>query len=103
MGRRHRRAEPDRKGPHVRLGYSLNYWSNTGLRPADHLGLVREAERLGYDSVWASEAYGTDPAALMAWLAGQTERIGLGSGILEIPGRRPGAGGLGAATRGQAA
>ncbi|MFI0355756.1 LLM class F420-dependent oxidoreductase [Actinomadura sp. 9N407] len=82
----------------MRLGYSLSYWGNTGLRPADHLELVTEAERLGYDSVWAAETYGTDPAALMAWLAGRTDRIGLGTAILQMPARRPVAAAMTAAT-----
>jgi F420-dependent oxidoreductase-like protein len=82
----------------MRLGYSLSYWGQAGLRPAEHLTLVREAERLGYDSVWAAEAYGTDPASLMAWLAGQTSRIRLGTAILQMPARRPVAAAMTAAT-----
>src|SRR5690606_2996428 len=66
----------------VRLGYSLSYWGTAGLSPAEHLTLVREAERLGYHSAWAAETYGTDPASLVAWLAGQTRRIRLGTAIL---------------------
>ncbi|MGC5014096.1 LLM class F420-dependent oxidoreductase [Streptosporangium sp. DT93] len=73
----------------MRLGYSMSYWGGAGLGPADHLTLVREAERLGYDSVWAAETYGTDPASLMAWIAGQTERIGIGTGVLQMSGRKP--------------
>ncbi|MEU4834934.1 LLM class F420-dependent oxidoreductase [Streptosporangium sp. NPDC023615] len=73
----------------MRLGYSMSYWGGAGLGPADHLTLVREAERLGYESVWAAETYGTDPASLMAWIAGQTERIGLGTGVLQMSGRKP--------------
>ena len=82
----------------MRLGYSLSYWGTAGLSPADHLGLVREAERLGYHSVWAAETYGTDPASLMAWLAGQTTRIRLGTAILQMPARRPVAAAMTAAT-----
>ncbi|GAA4231896.1 alkanesulfonate monooxygenase SsuD/methylene tetrahydromethanopterin reductase-like flavin-dependent oxidoreductase (luciferase family) [Streptosporangium album] len=73
----------------MRLGYSMSYWGGAGLGPADHLTLVHEAERLGYGSVWAAETYGTDPAALMAWIAGRTERIGLGTGVLQMSGRKP--------------
>lgn len=82
----------------MRLGYSLSYWGSAGLSPADHLTLVREAERLGYHSVWAAETYGTDPASLMAWLAGQTTRIRLGTAILQMPARRPVAAAMTAAT-----
>lgn len=72
----------------MRLGLSLGYqtaWST----PADHLALTREAERLGYAVVWAAEAYGSDSPSMLAWLAGQTERIDLGSAVMQIPGRTP--------------
>jgi F420-dependent oxidoreductase-like protein len=82
----------------VRLGYSLSYWGTAGLSPAEHLTLVREAERFGYHSAWAAETYGTDPASLMAWLAGQTRRIRLGTAILQMPARRPVAAAMTAAT-----
>ncbi len=82
----------------MRLGYSLSYWGNAGLSPAEHVGLVKEAERFGYHSVWAAETYGTDPASLMAWLAGQTTRIRLGTAILQMPARRPVAAAMTAAT-----
>ncbi|MFD9942797.1 LLM class flavin-dependent oxidoreductase [Nonomuraea sp. NPDC059023] len=51
------------------------------------MALVREAERLGYDSAWASEGYGVDPATTLAWLAAGTERIGLGTGVIQVTGR----------------
>src|SRR5688500_4251121 len=82
----------------MRLGYSMSYWGGRGLGPGDHLTLVREAERLGYDSVWAAETYGVDPVSLLAWLAGQTERIGLGTGVLQMTGRRPVVAAMAAAT-----
>jgi F420-dependent oxidoreductase-like protein len=82
----------------MRLGYSMSYWGGSGPGPADHLALVQEAERLGYDSVWAAETYGTDPTSLMAWLAGRTERIGLGTGVLQMTGRRPVVAAMAAAT-----
>ena len=50
---------------------------------------MQEAERLGYDSVWTAEAYGSDAATILGWLAGQTERIKLGSAIFQMPGRSP--------------
>src|SRR3954452_20935720 len=70
----------------MRLGLNVAYWG-LGLSADEQLELVRESERLGYDSVWAAEAYGSDAATVLAWLAGQTERIKLGSGIFQIPGR----------------
>jgi len=51
------------------------------------LRIVQEAERLGYDSVWAAEAYGSDTATVLAWLAGQTTTIRLGAGIFQMPAR----------------
>jgi F420-dependent oxidoreductase-like protein len=75
-------------GGNVRLGLNLGYqtaWST----PADHLAMAQEADRLGYAVVWAAEAYGSDTVSMLAWLAGQTERIDLGSAVLQIPGRTP--------------
>ncbi len=72
----------------MRLGLSVGYWG-LGLTNEDQLALVREAESLGYDSVWAAEAYGSDAATVLAWLAGQTERIKLGSAIFQMPARTP--------------
>lgn len=57
--------------------------------PADRLALARRAEELGFDSVWAAEAYGADVVTLLAWLAGQTQRIHLGAAVMQIPGRTP--------------
>src|SRR5947209_4051478 len=51
--------------------------------------VVQEAERLGYDSVWAAEAYGSDTATVLAWLAAGTATIKLGSAIFQIPARSP--------------
>ena len=51
--------------------------------------MAQEAERLGYDSAWAAEAWGTDCVSVLAWLGATTERIKLGSAIMQIPGRTP--------------
>ncbi|HKA41866.1 MAG TPA: LLM class F420-dependent oxidoreductase [Burkholderiales bacterium] len=51
--------------------------------------LVREAERLGFDSTWCGESYGVDAVTRLAWLGGQTTRIKLGSSILQVPARSP--------------
>ena len=72
----------------MRLGLHVGYWG-LGLTSEQQLALVREAESLGYDSVWAAEAYGSDTATVLAWLASQTERIKIGSAIFQIPGRSP--------------
>ena len=70
----------------MKLGVHIGYWG-LGLSSQDQLHIVQEAERLGYDSVWAAEAYGSDAATVLAWLAGQTSKIKLGSGIFQMPGR----------------
>ena len=55
----------------VKLGVHVGYWG-LGMGPQDQLQVVQEAERLGYDSVWTAEAYGSDAATVLAWLAAQT-------------------------------
>src|SRR4051794_19547699 len=70
----------------VRLGLHIGYWG-LGMTADEQLELVREAERLGYDSVWTAEAYGSDAATVLAWLAQATSRIRLGSAIFQMPGR----------------
>jgi F420-dependent oxidoreductase-like protein len=70
----------------VRLGVHVGYWG-LGLSADDQLALVQEAERLGYDSVWTAEAYGSDAATILGWLAQATSRIRLGSAIFQMPGR----------------
>ena len=72
----------------MKLGVAIGYWG-LGLTSEDQLAIVQEAERLGYDSVWTAEAYGSDAATILGWLAGQTSRIRLGSGIFQMPGRSP--------------
>src|SRR5439155_11616520 len=70
----------------MKLGVHIGYWG-LGLSSDDQLKIVQEAERLGYDSVWTAEAYGSDAATVLGWLAGQTTRIRLGSGIFQMPAR----------------
>jgi F420-dependent oxidoreductase-like protein len=64
----------------------IGYWG-LGLTAAQQLELVLEAERLGYDSAWTAEAYGSDAATILAWLAQATTKIKLGSAIFQMPGR----------------
>jgi F420-dependent oxidoreductase-like protein len=70
----------------MKLGVNVGYWG-FGIGPQEQLDVVQEAERLGYDSVWAAEAYGSDAATVLAWLAAGTSRIKLGSAIFQMPGR----------------
>ena len=70
----------------MKLGVSIGYWG-LGHTPAEQLEIAQTAEALGFDSVWAAEAYGSDAATVLAWLAARTTTIKLGSGIFQIPGR----------------
>ncbi|MFE2187535.1 LLM class F420-dependent oxidoreductase [Streptomyces sp. NPDC059455] len=71
----------------MRLGINLGYWG-AGM-DADNLAVAREADKLGYSVCWAAEAYGSDAATVLAWVAAQTERIDVGSAIFQIPARTP--------------
>jgi F420-dependent oxidoreductase-like protein len=71
----------------MRLGLNLGYWG--AGNDAENLTLAREADHLGYSVVWAAEAYGSDAATVLAWVAAQTERIDVGSAVFQIPGRTP--------------
>jgi F420-dependent oxidoreductase-like protein len=71
----------------MKLGLNLGYWG--AGNDAENLALAREADRLGYSVVWAAEAYGSDAATVLAWIAAQTERIDVGSAVFQIPGRTP--------------
>src|SRR3982751_327098 len=51
--------------------------------------MAQEADRLGYAVVWAAEAYGSDTPSMLAWIAGQTQRIDLGAAVMQIPARSP--------------
>jgi F420-dependent oxidoreductase-like protein len=81
----------------LKLGLNLGYW---GIGPAgeEALELVRAAEGHGYESVWVAESYGSDVVSVLAWLAGQTERINLGAAIMQVPARPPAAAAMAGAT-----
>ncbi|WP_447037126.1 LLM class F420-dependent oxidoreductase [Streptomyces sp. DSM 118878] len=71
----------------MRLGLALGYW---GRRPdPGHLALAQEAERLGYDSVWTAEAWGSDAFTPLTWIAAHTSRIGLGTAVAQMAARSP--------------
>jgi len=72
----------------MKLGVYLGYWG-LGMGSQDLLRLVREAEGMGYDSVWAAEAYGSDAATILAFIAAGTHTLRLGSAIFQMPGRSP--------------
>jgi F420-dependent oxidoreductase-like protein len=70
----------------MRLGLNLGYW---GSGPADGVALAQEAERLGFDSVWTAEAYGSDALTPLTWIGALTSKIKLGTGIMQMPARSP--------------
>jgi F420-dependent oxidoreductase-like protein len=72
----------------MRLGLHVGYWG-LGVSGEDQLRLAQGADELGYDSIWAAEAYGSDAATVMAWLATNTERAKIASGIFQMPARTP--------------
>jgi F420-dependent oxidoreductase-like protein len=72
----------------MRLGFYMGY-APPGTSPLELIEMAQEAERLGFDSAWAAEAWGTDCVTVLSWLGATTERIKLGSAIMQIPGRTP--------------
>ncbi|MCQ8770104.1 LLM class F420-dependent oxidoreductase [Streptomyces telluris] len=73
----------------MRLGLALGYWGR-GPDPR-HLGLAREAERLGYHSVWTAESWGSDAFTPLTWIAAHTSRIRLGTAVAQMAARSPAA------------
>ena len=72
----------------MRLALTLGY---SGARMTLDMDLVREVERLGYDSIWSAESYGSDAVTPVAWIAALTSRIHVGTGIMQLAGRTPAA------------
>lgn len=70
----------------MRLGLMFGY---SGARIKLDIDRIKEAERLGYDSVWTAEAWGSDAVSPLAWIGAQTETIKLGTAIMQLPGRSP--------------
>src|SRR5438874_12990732 len=64
-------------------------YATPGTNPTDLIANAQEAERLGFDSAWAAEAWGTDCVTVLSWLAGTTTTLKVGSAIMQIPGRTP--------------
>ena len=80
----------------MKLGLTTGYWGSGP--PAGALDAVKEAERLGFDSVWTAEAYGSDALTPLAWWGSQTERIKLGTSIIQMSARTPAATAMAAMT-----
>jgi F420-dependent oxidoreductase-like protein len=80
----------------MRIGLFLAYWP--WYSPTEQVELAQLADELGLDSVWISEAWGQDAVSVLGLLAGKTERVALGSGLMQIPARQPAATAMAAAT-----
>ncbi len=80
----------------LRLGLTIGYWA--GGPPPGAAESIIEAERLGFDSVWTAEAYGSDALMPLAWWGAATERIKLGTSIVQISARTPAATAMAAMT-----
>jgi F420-dependent oxidoreductase-like protein len=80
----------------LRLGLNIGYWA--GGPPPAAAESVLEADRLGFDSVWTAEAYGSDALIPLAWWGSATQRIKLGTAIVQISARTPAATAMAAMT-----
>jgi F420-dependent oxidoreductase-like protein len=80
----------------LKLGFNTGYWA--GGPPPGVTGSIAEAERLGYDSIWAAEAYGSDCLTPLAWWGASTQRLKLGSAIVQMSARQPAATAMAAMT-----
>jgi F420-dependent oxidoreductase-like protein len=72
----------------MRLGLNIGFVFG-GDDHLDHLRLVKEAEALGFSVTWAAEAYGSDAATVLSWIAAQTTTIDVGAAVFQIPARTP--------------
>ena len=71
----------------LKLGLAQGYW---GAAPhPNFVAIAQEAERLGFDSVWSAEAWGNDAFTPLAWIGAQTEKIKLGTAVVQLSGRTP--------------
>lgn len=70
----------------MRLGLNVGYW---GASPVDNVALAQEADRLGFHSLWTAEAYGSDAVSPLVWLAAKTEKINVGTAIMQMTARVP--------------
>jgi len=71
----------------MKLGLQLGYWGSGP--PPDAAAKVDEAERLGFDSVWTAEAYGSDALTPLAWIGPRTSRLRLGTALCQLSARTP--------------
>ncbi|MEP6299633.1 MAG: LLM class F420-dependent oxidoreductase, partial [Ilumatobacter sp.] len=80
----------------MKLGYNTGYWS--AGPPSGALEGILEAEKLGFNSIWTAEAYGSDALTPLSWWGAQTEKVQLGTGIMQMSARTPAATAMAALT-----
>jgi F420-dependent oxidoreductase-like protein len=80
----------------LKLGLNTGYWA--GGPPPGVTESIAEAERLGFDSIWTAEAYGSDCLTPLAWWGAATERLKLGTAIVQMSARQPAATAMAAMT-----
>lgn len=80
----------------LKLGYNTGYWASGP--PAGAVEGIAMAERLGFDSIWTAEAYGSDALTPLAWWGASTERVKLGTAIMQMSARTPAAAAMAAIT-----
>ena len=71
----------------MQLGMTWGYWGQSP--PPDIAGVSREAEALGFDSIWTAEAWGSDAFSPLAYIAAHTERVRLGTAVVQLAARTP--------------
>jgi len=71
----------------LKIGLQLGYWQ--AQPPEDLIGIAQEAERIGYDSIWTAEAWGSDAFTPLAWIGSHTSRIRLGTSVVQLSARTP--------------
>jgi F420-dependent oxidoreductase-like protein len=82
--------------PGLKLGYNTGYWA--GGPPAGIEDAIAEADRLGFDSIWAAEAYGSDALTPIAWWGSKTKNVRIGTAIAQMSARQPAAAAMAAMT-----
>jgi len=80
----------------LKLGVQMGYWQ--AQPPADIIGPAKAAEDLGYDSIWSAEAWGSDAFSPLAYIAGHTSKIQLGTSVVQLSARTPAATAMAALT-----
>ncbi len=80
----------------LKLGVQMGYWQ--AQPPADIIGPAKEAENLGFDSIWSAEAWGSDAFSPLAYIAGHTSKIQLGTSVVQLSARTPAATAMAALT-----